>query len=235
MRTLAMVTATACMAALGVAAPPPEDGSARLKESLRKLQEERLSPPRRGNIDPKLEQAIRTLRSIAVTPEGAAQAQLAPQTPSEPQAAPQPPTTTQPVVNAYTLMRLRGMKLEGVADPVSLADALYLSGNLDEAATLYELALGKRLEAPDRAWSLFQLGNCRRQGDPAGARKVYRDLIQEHPDSAWADLAATQDRLLEWRLKDRPAEFLKGVGELRWPEAAPVNTAATQPAQTGTK
>jgi hypothetical protein len=69
----------------------------------------------------------------------------------------------------------------------------------------------------DRAWILFQLGNCLRDSDPSAgsgqalqaARNAYRRLIAEYPDSLWTDLAKARESLIDWYLKDDPLTLIK--------------------------
>lgn len=94
-------------------------------------------------------------------------------------------------------------------NPFALAEILFLSGNLKEAAMLYKEALNrKRLEeagsVQDRGWILFQIGNCLQDDDPSTSTKMYRQLIAEFPDSSWADLARVRDKLVDWYQKDKP-------------------------------
>jgi tetratricopeptide (TPR) repeat protein len=98
-------------------------------------------------------------------------------------------------------------------DPLELAEILYASGNPRDAAPFYQEAL-TRADANDvgasqnRAWILFQMGNCLRNDDPAAAAQVYRQLLVEQPQSVWADPVKAQIELIAWRLKERPRELI---------------------------
>jgi len=100
-----------------------------------------------------------------------------------------------------------------IVNPFQLAEILFLSGHLKEAAVLYQEALN-RIKADDgnspedRAWILFQIGNCLRKDDLPAAMKTYRQLITEYPNSLWADLAKTLDKLIDWYQKDKPRELI---------------------------
>jgi hypothetical protein len=127
-----------------------------------------------------------------------------------------------PDVAPEQLERLRQIPPQRIADPVSIADALYLGGHWDEAFLFYERALaapagqvatgdsprrGDAAPGPSgdgKAWLLFQAANCRRRADPAAAAALYQRLAAEHPQSPWTAVARTRLRILEWRQAERP-------------------------------
>jgi TolA-binding protein len=95
-----------------------------------------------------------------------------------------------------------------------LGDILFLSENIEEAAKFYQKALNRKgendvLSASDRAWALFQIGNCLRYGDPPVAKEMYGQMIAGYPDSPWADLAKAQNRLIDWYQKDDPLALIE--------------------------
>ena len=95
---------------------------------------------------------------------------------------------------------------------LALGDVLFLSGNLKQAATFYQKALegygpDNTGSVQDKAWILFQIGNCLRRHDPPNARKMYRQLITQYPDAPWADLAKAQDELIDCYQKNKPRAF----------------------------
>ncbi|MFC1633497.1 tol-pal system YbgF family protein [Planctomycetota bacterium] len=98
-------------------------------------------------------------------------------------------------------------------DPLELGEILFNSGNTKDAVFFYEEAL-KRADpnevrsSRDRAWIMFQLGNCLRNHELPAAAEIYRKLLIEYPDSPWADLAKAQRELIEWRLKEKPHELI---------------------------
>lgn len=98
-------------------------------------------------------------------------------------------------------------------NPFELGEILFLSGNLKEAVIFYKEALKKKSSddaglARDRAWILFQMGNCLRNDDPPTARKMYGQLITEHPNSLWKELADARNKLLDWYQKDEPRKLI---------------------------
>ena len=95
-----------------------------------------------------------------------------------------------------------------VQDPLEVAELLFLSGQLTEAAPFYTKALDQisRINPSydaDRAWILFQLGNCLRETDITRAQEVYMKLVSEYPSSPWTELAKAHGRLLTWYQKSR--------------------------------
>jgi len=99
-------------------------------------------------------------------------------------------------------------------NPLKLAEVLFLSGNTKEATVFYQEALGRKgtddaRSAQDRAWILFQIGNCLRTDDPPTAKRMYRQLIGEYPDSPWVDLAKAQDKLIDWYQTDKPRTLIE--------------------------
>jgi tetratricopeptide (TPR) repeat protein len=98
-----------------------------------------------------------------------------------------------------------------VQDPLEMAELLFLSGRPVEAAPFYAKALdGLNRTDPayetDRAWVLFQLGNCLRETDIAKAQETYMKLISEYPASPWTELAKAHGRLLTWYQKKQPEQ-----------------------------
>jgi hypothetical protein len=93
-------------------------------------------------------------------------------------------------------------------NPFELAEIMFRCGHLREASILYRQSLAGRTtetQTPgQRAWVLFQIGNCLRDDDRSAARKMYRQLIAEYPDSPWTDLARAQEELLGWYQKEQP-------------------------------
>ncbi len=104
-----------------------------------------------------------------------------------------------------------------VRDPLEMAELLFLSGHPVEAVAFYEKALTLTTRADvttsgDRAWILFQLGNCLREIDMTKARDAYLKLIAEYPDSPWTELAKAHGRLISWYLSARPQQLLPPRG-----------------------
>jgi tetratricopeptide (TPR) repeat protein len=104
---------------------------------------------------------------------------------------------------------------EQVENPCELAEVLFLSGNIKEAAMFYQEALNRKsvddaASAHHRAWILYQLGNCLRHDDMPKARQIYRQLIEQYPDSLWSASAKAQEQLIGWYLSEKPETLTEG-------------------------
>ncbi len=133
-------------------------------------------------------------------------------------------------VSAQTLKMLENLTQSASADQLhnylQLAEILFLSGHLKQAEVFYEQALNRTdandvtaaegefnqvnsLDpAQDRAWILFQMGNCLREYDLPSAKKVYGQLIEKYPSCLWADLAQSRVNLIDWFIKDEPQKLI---------------------------
>jgi tetratricopeptide (TPR) repeat protein len=130
--------------------------------------------------------------------------------PTPPTASATAPVASEPATSLSaqarkTLDMLRQNPLQ-VREPLEMAELLFLSGRPTEAAPFYARALDQigRINPSydaDRAWVLFQLGNCLRETDAAKAQETYTKLVAEYPDSPWAELAKAHGRLLTWYQK----------------------------------
>ncbi len=130
------------------------------------------------------------------------------------------PTTNIPTEPAATLTEAMLKKLGNllhdpnqVGDPLEMAELLFLSGRQTEAAVFYEKALARTVPNDssmenDRAWILFQLGNCLRQTDMARAKDMYMKLVSEYPASPWTELAKAHGRLITWYQTAKPQQFM---------------------------
>ncbi len=137
-------------------------------------------------------------------------------------------------VSAQTLQMLENLEqsaVERLHNPMQLAEILFLSGHLKQAATFYQQALNRIdpndvMSAQDKAWILFQIGNCLRENrgdqpegldrsksrqalDGAEPKKMYRRLIEECPNCPWADLAMSRENLIDWFLNDEPEKLIE--------------------------
>lgn len=122
-------------------------------------------------------------------------------------------------ISNQTLQMLRSLSQhpEKLNNPFELGEILFISGNFKDAATFYREALNRRTpddagSARDRAWILFQIGNCLRSSDPPAAAKMYGQLTTEYPNCAWAPLAQAQRKLMDWYQKDEPHKLIAENG-----------------------
>jgi hypothetical protein len=95
---------------------------------------------------------------------------------------------------------------EQVRNPFEIAELLFACGRSKEAAVFYQQALSKiRPDDPqaaeNKAWLLFQIGNCLREDNPLSAKDMYMKLISEFPTSPWTDIAKIRGRLISWNEK----------------------------------
>jgi len=121
-------------------------------------------------------------------------------------------------VSDQTLQLLENMPQSAAADQphncLQLAEILFLSGRLKQAAKFYQYAL-KHVDpndvtsVQDRSWILFQMGNCLRNDDLPAARKIYRQIIVEYPNCPWVDLAKSQENLIDWFLNTEPRKLIE--------------------------
>lgn len=121
-------------------------------------------------------------------------------------------------VTDQTLQMLRALAQnpEKLDNPLELAEILFFSGNLKEASMFYSEALNRKDpndagSSSDRAWILFQIGNCLRNDDMPAAAKIYQQLVVEYPNSPWAQPAKARSDLIAWYLKDEPAKLVLQV------------------------
>jgi len=135
--------------------------------------------------------------------------------PKEPEKKEAKPKLPYEQITDQTLQTLRKLSQhpDELDNPFELAEILFLNGNLKEATVFYREALNRKSpddpnSAQNRAWILFQIGNCLRNDDLPMALNMYRQLITEYPDSLWADSAKTQCQLIAWYQKDEPHKLI---------------------------
>jgi hypothetical protein len=121
-------------------------------------------------------------------------------------------------ISEHTLEVLR-KQLEdpnAIKEPFELAETLFASNHLKEAAVAYQLAYARTDPndpnlAGKRAWILIQTGNCLKDSEPAKAIASYRRLIEQYPDSPWADLAKALGSMTSWFEQDKPRTLIEQV------------------------
>jgi hypothetical protein len=130
--------------------------------------------------------------------------------PANPTTMPATGATTRPsVMTSEIKERIR--KLNSIADPAALADALFQAKHPDLAALFYDRALKGKTTPKVKAWVLFQAGNCRRKTNPKVALKAYETLVAAHPDSLWSSIALVQKGIVEWQNTNKLAALLKDI------------------------
>lgn len=147
-------------------------------------------------------------------PEAAAEPPLAVAPQAVPAAAPVPaePPRPQGYISSQTLDVFKSMldRPEQIKNPLQLAEILYRSDCLPEAAVCYQAALDRldsSQEDPfeDRAWILFQLGNCFSKSDPLAALQSFNRVVKDYPHCLWVEMARAKSQLIDWQLKDKPS------------------------------
>ena len=128
------------------------------------------------------------------------------------------PKTPYGLITDQTLQMLRGLAKhpDKLDNPFELGEILFINGNVKEASAFYGEALKRKdpndvSVSWDRAWILFQIGNCLRNDDLPAAAKMYQQLLTEYPNSPWADMATAQSNLIAWYLKDEPVKLIAEV------------------------
>jgi hypothetical protein len=134
---------------------------------------------------------------------------------TKPTSAPPPASETRLPAETEKALRHLIQNPDRVEDPFELAELLFLSGQRTEAAVFYQKALDLMdMEAAttheDRAWILFQLGNCLRETNITQAKDIYVKLIAEYPNSPWTELAKAHGRLITWYQKAKPTQLVNG-------------------------
>jgi len=121
----------------------------------------------------------------------------------------------EPMVTDQTLRIVKGLCKDSrqFGNPFELAEVMFHSSHLREASILYRQAVDRKATeqakaSRDRAWMLFQIGNCLRDEDRTEASKMYKQLITEYPDSPWTDLAKAAVKLIDLYQKEKPQELL---------------------------
>ncbi len=103
-------------------------------------------------------------------------------------------------------------------DFLQLAEILFQSGKLVPAGLCYKKALASipgddTSPAGERAWILFQIGNCLKSDDPNTSRESYAELIRTQPDSPWAQIARARHGVLEWYQQEQPRRLIQQLKE----------------------
>ena len=116
----------------------------------------------------------------------------------------------------HTLQIVEGLLKDPnqITNPFELAEVLFRSGRMAPAGLCYKQALNTMpTDDPnlgtERAWILFQIGNCLKDEDPNAARESYAELIRMHPDSPWAEIARVRHGLIEWYQQEKPGELIR--------------------------
>ncbi|MBN2183550.1 MAG: tetratricopeptide repeat protein [Sedimentisphaerales bacterium] len=208
----------------------PNDSGEKLMRQLRSADIAPLTEKEEPKQQNELKRLIEQVRAIEVSPQEKTAEQITPDTAvvTEPNEAPrvkdkpevqkkdfQPQLPYTPI-SEQTMQVLRGLSEnpQKIDNPFELGEVLFHNGNYIEAVLFYKEALSRTsLNSPnsaaERAWILFQLGNCLRKNDMTEAAKMYSRLVTEYPDSLWAQMAMIQNQLITWYQKDNPQKLIE--------------------------
>jgi len=189
--------------------------------SKTQLMESRISSLPKDNDNNKpdeLKKMIELVRSVKLEPRQPAQ-QPAPPVVEPVAEQPSQRVQTQPDESSTSNETLRLVENQFkdpnlISNPFELAEILFKSGKQAQAGICYKQAL-KVLPADDpnfateRAWILFQIGNCFKDEDPNTARESYAELIRTHSNSPWVEVAKTRYSIIELYQQDNPGELIR--------------------------
>jgi hypothetical protein len=213
----------------------PPVSHAQVGRTIRELRRAAISPPTTMQASSDLEEAVRRVQALRLGAQEARPAETATSRPaaSQPASAPAvaPETGQVGPLRPYVLQQIVKLPPREVVDAAALAEALFLAGRARAAYAFYELALKSAEEPASQAWLLYQMGNCQRAYDPAGARQTYRRLAAEHAESAWVPLAAVQDQLIEWFRLNNPEGLLAAVEAASRQEQGQSEPGSARPAE----
>jgi len=179
-----------------------EEASQALRQLIQRVQSVTFSDT--GPVQPSAPPAQTTsVESVAVAPAPTPTvARVEPVPPAAPQTDAAPSAAPELSPQAQKTFESLRQNPGRVSDPMEAADLLFLSGRPTDAIPFYQELLRRigtdAASGGDRAWALFQLGNCLRETDAAQAQEVYGKLVAEYPESPWAEMARAGSRLLTW-------------------------------------
>jgi TolA-binding protein len=189
----------------------------------RQLMESRISSLPQGRDKQKadeLKQMIEQVRSVKLEPKKPAAAapveNIIPTAAAEQSSQPVQTQSAENTNSAETLQLVENQLKDPnlISNPFELAEILFKSGRQVQAGICYKQAL-KVLPADDpnlateRAWILFQIGNCLKDKDPNTARESYAELIRTHPNSPWTEIAKARYGIIELYQQENPGDLIQ--------------------------
>lgn len=126
------------------------------------------------------------------------------------------PTHTSITEKTLQILRSLTQNPEKIDNYFELGEILFTNGNLKEATVFYQEAImctdpNDPEMITDRAWLLFQIGNCLRNDDMDEAAKTYRQLIMEYPNSLWSEVAQVQSQFIDWYQTNEPQKLISEI------------------------
>ncbi len=97
---------------------------------------------------------------------------------------------------------------ENVQSPELVAEALFRSGRDALAGRFYKMAADIEMDESHRAWLTFMAANCYREAGSDKAISLFEQVAGEFPDTNWARLAKTQQKIIEWQVVNNVAALL---------------------------
>jgi tetratricopeptide (TPR) repeat protein len=200
---------------------PVDTSSAKLEHKLMESRISSLPQDNDANKTDELKKMIELVRSVKIEPHKPAQQPVPAVAPPTATAAEQPSqlvqtqrteTSTSDETLKLVENQLKDPNL--INNPFELAEILFKSGKQVQAGICYKQAL-KILPADDpnlateRAWILFQIGNCFKDEDPNTARESYAELIRTHSNSPWAEIAKARYSIIELYQQENPGQLIR--------------------------
>ena len=219
-------------AAADVAMPPAVGVAAvagPVGETIRELRRAALSAPQDESAA-RLEDAIRAVEAIQFSGKRPAAGGLGRVEPATAPALMPAAVADKPGLSPQALAELKQLAAGDVDKPASIGDALYQAELCEGAELFYQAALKSEKDGENKAWLLYQIGNCLRRTQPAAAMAAYRKVAADHPQSGWSEAATAQLRLVEWYQTYRPIEALQaGTAAGRTAAANPATAPVASP------
>ncbi|MBI5723541.1 MAG: hypothetical protein HZA50_06255 [Planctomycetes bacterium] len=201
----------------------PAPGGPDVSQTIRSLIRDNNTPLGGGKASDDLQKSIEKIRALIPSATAPAAARnefpILPAVKVKPTTQPRE-TATQPgrqpelKLSDKDLDMIRQLPPEIFKSPLALADRLFSEGRRDLAAIFYDQA-ARQIRAADKDWAIYQLGNCLRDADPVGARKAYKRVSDEHPDSPWKPMADRQVEMIDWDQTNKPRQMLEKASEAR--------------------
>jgi len=201
------------------ASKPINKSAVKVADSIKRLKRAMAEVPKTApasdTSDARIQEMIQRLKSLSLPDKPIERgAEIVPKK-QQPTTRPSGPVTEQAVkpkgVPKEILDRIKKIPPSQAVDPLFIGDAMFNDGELEIAAVFYSLALERKLENRTRAWVLYQLGNCQAAKDPSAALASYKEVAAKYPKVLWAELAAVQIQMTEWRISAKPEELLKRI------------------------
>ncbi len=136
--------------------------------------------------------------------------------PQEVEEQPREETIADPEAARTTALMQKMESVLSVPNPLEVADALYRGRRTAAAERFYRrmVEAGRGPQDADYLWALYQSAVCKVSQDPAGARRLFQQLIESCPNSPWTAAAKARLAVLTWE------EELKAK-KIKWIQSDP--------------